>query len=172
MAEPSGRESFRWTAILPEATKSGWKSVADMPVKHFDMHAAMNTHLSQPTGAGAFEGQHGMSFAISSVVAAADIFGIACIDVSEDGSAMTGRETGTNARPAIKSIASTRRIMKLRFTGLKSHKFAPMESTRLLPPMDPIWPALISIKPPRDVPVQGYLSDRPITAISSDIFAR
>ena len=52
-----------------------------MPVKHLDMQAAMKTHLSQSTGAGAFDGQHGMSLAISSVVADGDISSaIACID--------------------------------------------------------------------------------------------
>ena len=62
-----------------------------MPVKHLDMQAAMKTHLSQSTGAGAFDGQHGISFAISSVVADGDISSaIACIDTSEDVSAMTG----------------------------------------------------------------------------------
>jgi hypothetical protein len=40
-----------------------------MPVKHFEAQAAINKHLSQPTGAGASGGQQGMSFAISSVVA-------------------------------------------------------------------------------------------------------
>jgi len=37
------------------------------------MQAAMNTHLSQSTGAGAFDGQHGISLAISSIVSDADI---------------------------------------------------------------------------------------------------
>jgi len=75
------------------------------------MQAAMKTHLSQSTGAGAFDGQHGISFAISSVVADGDILcTIACIDTSEDVSAMAGRETGANARPAITRIASSRRM--------------------------------------------------------------
>lgn len=39
-----------------------------MPVKHFDMQIAINTHLSQSTGIGAFDGQHG----ISSVMADGD----------------------------------------------------------------------------------------------------
>lgn len=56
-------------------------TVAVMPVKHFDMQAAMNTHLSQSTGIGAFDGQHGMSLAISSVIADGDISSaIACIE--------------------------------------------------------------------------------------------
>jgi hypothetical protein len=58
---------------------NGWKTVDGMPAKHLDMQAAMKTHLSQSTGA--FDGQHGMSFAISSVVAEADISSaIACIE--------------------------------------------------------------------------------------------
>ena len=75
-----------------------------MPTKHRDVQATMKTHLSQPTGVDAFDGQHGMSPAISSVISEADILSaIACIDTSEDISAMAGRETGANARPAITS---------------------------------------------------------------------
>jgi hypothetical protein len=47
--------------------------LAEMPAKHTDPQAAMKTHLSQSTGTGAFDGQHGMSPAISSIVADADI---------------------------------------------------------------------------------------------------
>jgi hypothetical protein len=47
--------------------------LAEMPAKHPDPQAAMKTHLSQSTGTGAFDGQHGMSPAISSIVADADI---------------------------------------------------------------------------------------------------
>src|ERR1700682_441693 len=76
-------------------------------------------HLSQPIGAGAFDGQHGMSPAISSVVSAADISSVmTCIDASGDICAMTGRETGANARPATTRIASSRRMVKFRFTEL------------------------------------------------------
>jgi hypothetical protein len=99
-----------------------------MPVKHFDMQAAMKTHLSQPTGAGAFDGQHGMSLAISSVMADGDISSaIACIEMSGDVSAMTGWETGANARPTINRIASSRRMVKLRLTNPDSHKIAANE---------------------------------------------
>src|ERR1700704_3947003 len=85
-------------------------------------------HLSQPIGAGAFEGQHGMSLAISSVVFAADISSVmACIDTSEDISAMTGWETEANTRPAISRIASSRRMVKLRLTEPDSHKIAANE---------------------------------------------
>lgn len=100
-----------------------------MPVKHLDMQPAMNTHLSQSTGAGAFDGQHGISLAISSVVADGDISSaIACIDMSEDIPAITGWESGANARPAITRIASSRRMVKLCFTSSGSHKPAAMES--------------------------------------------
>ena len=100
-----------------------------MPTKPRDVQAAMKTHLSQPTGVGAFDGQHGMSLAISSVMAGGDILSaIACIDTSADVSAMTGWETGANARPAIIKTASSRRMARLRFTGLSSHKLAAMGS--------------------------------------------
>src|SRR5882724_8008946 len=99
-----------------------------MPAKHLDMQTAMKTHLSQSIGAGAFDGQHGMSVAISSVDGNADILSaIACIDMSEDVSAMTGWETGAKARPAITRIASSRRMIKLRFTNPDSHKIAANE---------------------------------------------
>ena len=101
-----------------------------MPVKHFEVQPAINRHLSQPTGDGAFDGQQGMSLAISSVVADADISStIACIDPPEDVSAMRGRETGASAKPAITRIASSRRMARLRFTELISHKLGPIESS-------------------------------------------
>jgi len=43
---------------------------ADTPAKQTDPQAAMKTHLSQSTGTGAFDGQHGMSLAISSIISA------------------------------------------------------------------------------------------------------
>ncbi len=98
--------------------------MAIMPVKHLDMQAAMNTHLSQSTGIGAFDGQHGISLAISSVMADGDISSaIGCIEAWEDGSAMTGRATGANARPAITRTASSRRMVKVGFTDLDSQTF-------------------------------------------------
>ncbi len=125
---PSGHASFRREAMRPVAVRSGWTTAGDMPVKHLDMQAAMKTHLSQPTGAGAFDGQHGMSLAISSVVADADISSaVACIDASDAVSAMTGWETGANARPAISRIASSRRMVKLRVTNPDSHRIAANE---------------------------------------------
>ena len=107
-----------------------------MPVKHLDMQAAMYTHLSQSIGAGAFDGQHGMSLAISSAMSLAMAAGdtspaIACIEACEGISAMTGRETGANARPAITRIASSRRMTKVRFTKLDSHNLAAKGSSSL-----------------------------------------
>ena len=99
-----------------------------MPTKPRDVQAAMNTHLSQPTGVGAFDGQHGMSLAISSVMADGDISSaMTCIDASEDISAMTGWDSGAYAMPAIIRIASSRRMVKLRFTNPDSHKIAANE---------------------------------------------
>ena len=49
------------------------------------MQIAINTQLSQPTGIGAFDGQHGISLAISSVLIDADASSaIACIEASDD----------------------------------------------------------------------------------------
>jgi hypothetical protein len=102
-----------------------------MPVRHLDMQAAMKTHWSQSTGAGALDGQHGISLAISSVIADGDIASvIACIEASEDTFAMTGWEIGANTSPAITRVASSRRMAKLYFTGLGSHKPPTMESPR------------------------------------------
>lgn len=94
-----------------------------MPVKHLDTQVTMKTHLSQSTGTGAFDGQHGISSAISSIMADVDIsFAIAGMEACDGVPAMTGRETGVITRPAIIRIASSRRMAKLRFTGLNSHK--------------------------------------------------
>ena len=103
--------------------------LAEMPAKHLDMHAAMKTHLSQSTGAGAFDGQHGIPSAISSIVAEADISDdviscaiASCVETGIEScgaAAMAGRETGANARPAIIKTASSRRMTKLRFTEPK-----------------------------------------------------
>ena len=95
------------------------------------MQAAMKTHWSQSTGAGAFDGQHGISLAISSVIADGDIASvIACIEASEDTFAMTGWEIGANTRPAIIKTASSRCMAKLYFTGPGSHKLAALDSPR------------------------------------------
>jgi hypothetical protein len=127
-------------------------------------------HLSQPTGNGAFDGQHGMSLAISSAMADGDISSaIACIDASEDISAMTGRETGANARPAITRIASSRRMVKFRFTELDSRNLVAIARRPAFHIMDSVRPELIGINAALS---PNYLSDRPITAISSAIFSR
>ena len=104
---PSGRKSFRWSAMLAETTRNGCTKAAIMPVKHFVMQVAINTHLLQ--SAGAFDGQHGISLAISPVMADGDISSaIASIETSGASAAMTGRETGANTRPAIIKTASSR----------------------------------------------------------------
>ena len=144
-----------------------------MPTKPSDVQAAMKTHLSQPTGVGAFDGQHGMSPAISSVISEADILSaIACIDTSEDISAMAGRETGANARPAITKIASSRRMVKFRFTELDSRKLVAIARRPAFHIMDSVRPVLIGINADKPALGPDYLSDRPITAISSAIFSR
>ena len=77
----------------------------------------MKTHFSQPGGAGALLGQHGMSFAISSAIADMDMSSaIAGIDSSEAIPAMVGRANGANSNPAIMKIASSRRMVIWRFT--------------------------------------------------------
>jgi hypothetical protein len=74
----------------------------------------MKTHLSQPIGVGAFDGQQGMSPATSSAIADMDTSSaIAGIDSSE---AMVGRANGANTNPAIMKIASSRRMVIWRFT--------------------------------------------------------
>ncbi len=55
--------------------------VADRAGKPMEPQAAMKTHLSQPTGIGAFDGQHGMSLAISSIVSIAISDGAISCDV-------------------------------------------------------------------------------------------
>lgn len=59
--------------------------LADMPAKHIDPQAAMKMHLSQSTGAGAFDGQHGISSAISSFVSADISDGVISDDDISDG---------------------------------------------------------------------------------------
>jgi hypothetical protein len=86
--------------MLAETTRNGCTKGAVMPVKHFDMQTAINTHLLQSNGAP--DGQHGISLAISSVMADGDISSaVASVETPEAGAAMTGRETGANTRPAI-----------------------------------------------------------------------
>ncbi|MBX9645661.1 MAG: hypothetical protein K2X57_01235 [Xanthobacteraceae bacterium] len=87
------------------------------------MQAAINTQLSQPIDPATFDGQHGISLAISSIVI--DITSAtADIETSEAVPAMTGRESGANASPAITMIANSWRMAALQFTGPASHKTA------------------------------------------------
>ena len=115
---PSGHASFCGEALWSEAVRKRSTTALDTPTKASEVQAGINTHLSQSTGAGAFDGQQGMSFAIST---ASDMSGIVCIDMSGDICAMAGQEAGANARPAIKRIASSRRMAKYGFTDLVSH---------------------------------------------------
>ena|ERR1700722_7300738 len=72
----------------------------------------MKTHLSHPTAPGLSHGQQGMSAVIASAVADADPSSvIAGIDVSDTVPAMAGRANGASTRPAIKAIASSRRMV-------------------------------------------------------------
>jgi len=99
----------------------------------------MKTHLSQSIGVGTFDGQHGISLAISSIVSAdmsddamaggAITSAIISCDACEDVAAITGREAGASAKPAIIRIASNRRMVKFRFTTQISHKRAAMGSS-------------------------------------------
>ena len=108
--------------------KNGWKTVAGMPVKHFDMQAIMKAHLLQSNGAGALAGQHGMSPATSPAIADMDISpAIADIEASEVAPAMAGEDSGANTSPAIMTIASRRRMVVWRFTSQN-----PTERLRLI----------------------------------------
>ena len=77
--------------------------------------------FSQSTGAGVFDGQHGISFAISSIEAiSCDMAAIAPVD---DGSAaITGRDNGASAKLAIIRIVTSRRMVIWRFAARKSRK--------------------------------------------------
>jgi hypothetical protein len=95
----------------------------------------MKMHLSQSSGDGAFDGQHGMSLAVmslaiislallatASVEAAIDISSAMAgidasgIDASEAMPAITGRDIGAKTSPAITAIASRRRMVSWPFT--------------------------------------------------------
>jgi hypothetical protein len=112
---------------------TGSNVTAKMPVKHFVVQAAMKRHLSQPTGTAAFDGQHGISLAISPVVAVADIpSATAAIGPSDGTSAITGRDIGANASPAIIKIESSRRMVTFLFTLPGSHKTIGIDSLAVL----------------------------------------
>jgi hypothetical protein len=85
--------------------------------------------LSQPMGVGAFDGQQGISLAISFAVADEDISSaIACIGASDTIPAIAGRDSGTNTSPAIMKIASSRRMVIWPFIPPKSHSCGRIES--------------------------------------------
>jgi hypothetical protein len=85
---------------------------------------------------------------------------------------MTGRETGANASPAITRIASRRRMVKFRFTELESRNLVAIARRPPFHIMDSVQPELIGINADKPTLSPDYLSDRPITAISSAIFSR
>jgi len=93
------------------------------------MQAAMNTHLSQSTAAGALVGQQGISLAIGPAVADNDMSS-AVADAAASGAvpAITGRDRGANTSPAIRKIASRLRMVIWRFTVPKSHRWPGIES--------------------------------------------
>jgi hypothetical protein len=100
-----------------------------MPTKHWLVQAAMKMHLSQPMGIGAFDGQHGMSSAISSADRDIDMSSaIEAIDESAVAPAITGEDNGANISPAIMTIASSRRMVIWRFTPTKLHKKTRIDS--------------------------------------------
>jgi hypothetical protein len=80
-------------------------------------------------GIGAFDGQQGMSLAISLAVADEDISSaIACIDASDTIPAIAGCASGANTSPAIMKIASIRRMVIWPFMSPKSHSCGRIES--------------------------------------------
>jgi hypothetical protein len=107
--------------------------------------------LSQSTGTGAFDGQHGISLAISSAMPDAAMSVAACTE-SELVAAITGRDTGATARPAIIKTASSRRMVKLRVTELDFHGLPAMESLAIL--------ILITIQPASGKPARTALVRR------------
>lgn len=125
---PSGQKSFFGGKNEPATAKIGSKATCDTPAKHFAMQAAMKTHLSQPMGAAAFGGQHGMSTAISSDIAVAAVSSIIAICASTDAPAITGRDNGANASPTIVKIESIRRMVVWLFTPSSSHKRTHIDS--------------------------------------------
>jgi hypothetical protein len=114
--KPSRQKSLCGRATSTATAKGGWNRAIVRPAKHLLVQAAMKMHLSQPTGAGAFDGQQGMSFAILSVVAEADMSSAADIDASATMPAMAGRANGARTSPAIIAIASSRRMVVLQGT--------------------------------------------------------
>lgn len=62
---PSARASVWRGSALPGSTKAGCSSAIGIATNPDDMQLIIATHLSQPDGAGACDGQHGISLAIS-----------------------------------------------------------------------------------------------------------
>src|ERR1700704_5432277 len=122
--KPSAIKSFRGAAIWPDVANGRRNVAADGPAKHMFMQAAMNTHLSQSTAAGALLGQQGISLAIGPAVADNDMSS-AVADAAASGvvPAITGRENGANISPAIRKIATSLRMVISRFTTPKSHRW-------------------------------------------------
>ncbi len=100
------------------------------------MQTAIKTHLSQPMGVGAFDGQHGISSIVASAVADADISSIIAdidasdIDASDIGPAMAGRANGAKTKPAITEIASRRRMVIWRFTPQNPTNTSKLKASR------------------------------------------
>jgi hypothetical protein len=118
--KPSGQESFCSGAILPAAANGGWNKAEETPAKYWLMQAAIKTHWSQPIGAAAFDGQHGMSLLIPPAMdissAVADVSSaIADIDTPEGVPATAWRDSGASTSPAITEIASRRPMSRRRF---------------------------------------------------------
>lgn len=107
---------------------SGSKAAADVPAKHLVMQAAMRMHVSQSTGASDFDGQQGMSPAISSVMAAAIWSATTAAGAPDGRPAIAGRETGANANAAIIRIEISRPMGVRLVTRSASHKTAAMDS--------------------------------------------
>jgi hypothetical protein len=114
---PSAVTSSQTGTTLSEAIGNGITTASGMPVRYCDMQAAMNAHLSQPTGAGALDGQHGIASSMSAAIPEADMSSAtACIIASGVVPAITGRASGANTRAAITAIADSQRMVKLHLT--------------------------------------------------------
>jgi hypothetical protein len=134
----SGQDSFRSWVIRAETAKNGSKNEAVVPVKQLLAQEDIKMHLSHPTAAGAFDGQHGMSLDMSAVVISASASSaiddadapstIADIETPDDVPAIIGRENGASARPTIITIESSQLMVGGRFTSLKSHRIPSMGS--------------------------------------------
>jgi hypothetical protein len=108
---PSGQESFCSRATLLDVAKGGRNVADDTPATHWLMHAT-DTHLPQSNGAGALAGQHGMSPAIPSIAMGAEVSSVTiAIESSGNAPAISCRDNGAMTIPAIRKIASSRRMV-------------------------------------------------------------